>query len=260
MEFENLLFDVDDEGLALVTVHRPDKLNALDQLAMDELEQVMLRAERDDDVRAVIITGAGHKSFVAGADLSQFKSLGAMDGHRFALRGQAVFNRIERLNKPVVAAVNGYALGGGCELALACHLRTAADEATFGQPEVGLGIIPGYGGTQRLPRIVGRGTATEMILTGEQIDARRAYEIGLVNRVFPADSLIKDTKAFVAAIASKAPLALSMALDAIQYSDVPLQEGLRYEATLFGQCCATEDFREGVDAFLERRTPTFKAR
>lgn len=260
MDFEHVLFDVDDDGLAVVTIARPDKLNALDHATMDEIEEAMAQVEPDDAVRAVIITGAGGKSFVAGADIAQFKGLSATEGHRFALRGQSVFNRIETLGKPVIAAVNGFALGGGCELALACHLRTASEGASFGQPELNLGIIPGYGGTQRLPRIVGRGIATEMILTGERISAQRAYDVGLVNRIFPSDSLIEDTKTFAAEITSKAPLALAMALDALHSSDLPLHEGLRYEATLFAQCCASEDFKEGVDAFLERRSPDFKAR
>lgn len=259
MDFDHLLFDVDD-GIALVTINRPEKLNALNHATLDELEQAVVEVEQNDDVRAVIITGAGEKSFVAGADISQFEGLTATQGHRFALRGQAVFNRLEALGKPVVAAVNGFALGGGCELALACHLRTASSEASFGQPEVNLGIIPGYGGTQRLPRIVGRGLATEIILTGERVSADRAYEIGLVNRVFSPDSLLSDTRSFVGQMLSKAPIALSLALDAVQSSDVPLHEGLRHEATLFGQCCATEDFEEGVAAFLERRDPEFNAR
>lgn len=260
MNLETLLYDVDDDGIALVTINRPDKLNALDRRTLDELDACFLEIGRDEDVRSVIITGAGEKSFVAGADINQFKELGAMEGHRFALRGQAVFNRIENLSKPVVAAVNGYALGGGCELALACHFRTASENATFGQPEVNLGIIPGYGGTQRLPRIVGRGLATEMILTGERVSARRALEIGLVNRIFPGDTLVDGTRELVRKMTRKAPVALSMALDAILYSDLPLQEGLRYEATLFGQCCATSDFQEGVEAFLSRREPKFQGK
>jgi enoyl-CoA hydratase len=260
MEFEHLYLDIDDRGLGLITISRPDKLNALSHAAMDELEEALVLVDGDEAVRAVIITGAGEKSFVAGADIAQFEGLTATEGHRFALRGQAVFNRIEGLGKPVIAAVNGFALGGGCELALACHLRTASEQARFGQPEVNLGIIPGYGGTQRLPRIIGRGLAAEMILTGTAIGAQRAYEIGLVNRIFPLHSLIEDTKAFAAEITSGAPLALATALDTLTSSDLPLHEGLRYEATLFGQCCATEDFKEGVEAFLARRSPDFRAR
>lgn len=259
MKLESLAYDV-SEGIALITLNRPDKLNALSREVLDELEDCFVEVGRDDDVKGVVMTGAGEKAFAAGADISQFKSMGALEGHRFALRGQAVFNRIESLSKPVIAAVNGFALGGGCELALACHLRTASDTAAFGQPEVNLGIIPGYGGTQRLPRLVGLGRATELVLTGDRISAQRAYEIGLVNRVFPADELIDGTKKMLSGILSKAPAAVALALEALHSSDIPLHEGLRYEATLFGQCCATEDFAEGVDAFLERRKPDFKGR
>lgn len=260
MNLQTLLYDVDTDGIALVTVNRPEKLNALTNETLDELDRVFLEANDDDAVRAVIVTGAGTKSFVAGADISQFRELTAMDGHRFALRGQAVFNRIESLSKPVVAAVNGYALGGGSELALSCHLRTASENASFGQPEVNLGIMPGYGATQRLPRIVGRGIATELILTGEPITSARAYEIGLVNRVFSAGELIERTREMVRKMVTKAPLALATALDALRSSDLPLHEGLRYEASLFGQCCATDDFKEGVQAFLERRQPNFQGK
>ncbi len=259
MNLETLTYDVAD-GVALVTLNRPDKLNALSREVLDELEDRFVAIGRDDSVKGVILTGAGDKAFAAGADISQFRSMGAMEGHRFALRGQAVFNRIESLPKPVIAAVNGFALGGGCELALACHLRTASESATFGQPEVNLGIIPGYGATQRLPRLVGLGRATEMILTGDRVSAQRAYEIGLVNRVFADDALIDGTKALLTGILSKAPAAIGLALEAVHSSDIPLHEGLRHEAALFGQCCATEDFAEGIDAFLERRKPEFKGR
>lgn len=259
MNLESLTYEAKD-GVALITLNRPDKLNALSRELLDELEDCFVAVARDDAVRGVIITGAGDKAFAAGADIAQFASMGAMEGHRFALRGQAVFNRIQMLPKPVIAAVNGFALGGGCELALACHLRTASEGASFGQPEVSLGIIPGYGATQRLPRLVGLGRATELILTGERISAQRAHEIGLVNRVYAADALIEETSAFLANILSKAPAAVGLALEALYASDIPLHEGLRHEATLFGQCCATEDFTEGVSAFLERRSPEFKGR
>lgn len=257
MAFETLLYAVED-GIALVTINRPDKLNALNAAVLADLDRAFDEARRDDAVRAIILTGAGEKAFVAGADISQFTRLDARSGHRFALAGQAVFDRIEATPKPVVAAVNGFALGGGCELALACHLRTASEHAQFGQPEVNLGIIPGYGGTQRLPRIVGRGLAAELILTGDRIGAQRAYEIGLVNRVFPAGELIEQTKAFVRTIIAKAPIAVGLALEALRASDLPLREGLGFEAALFGQACSTEDFREGAAAFLERRKPVFK--
>jgi enoyl-CoA hydratase len=257
MTLETLLYEVED-GLAVITVNRPDKLNALNAQVIQELGQAFHQARADDAVQGVVLTGAGEKSFVAGADIQQFPDLDALSGHRFALRGQAVFNRIEEMPKPVVAAINGYALGGGCELALACHLRVASENASFGQPEVSLGILPGYGATQRLPRLVGRGLAIELILTGDRISARRAYEIGLVNRVVPLDALLDTAKTLIATIAAKAPLAVGMALEALRTSDLPLHEGLRYEASLFGQACATADFKEGVAAFLERRKPAFK--
>ncbi|QXD16957.1 enoyl-CoA hydratase/isomerase family protein [Rhodocaloribacter litoris] len=260
MTFETLLYEVDADGIALVTINRPDKLNALNETVIDELDRCFAAVEADDAVRGVVLTGAGPKSFVAGADISRFPALDAVSGRRFALRGQAVFNRIEALPKPVVAAVNGFALGGGCELAMACHLRVAAEHARFGQPEVNLGLIPGYGGTQRLPRLVGRGRATELILTGEAIDARRAHEIGLVNRIVPAAELLETAKELVRTIAAKAPVAVALALEAVRASDLDLPQGLALEATLFGQACATEDFREGVAAFLERRQATFKGR
>jgi enoyl-CoA hydratase len=260
MEFETLRYEVDDDGLATITIHRPDKLNALNAAVLSDLDRAFRQARGDAAVRGIILTGAGDRSFVAGADIQQFPELDALDGHRFALRGQAVFNRIEELSKPVVAAVNGFALGGGCELAMACHLRVAAENAVFGQPEVNLGIIPGYGGTQRLPRLVGLGLATELILTGDRIAAQRAYEIGLVNRVVPADDLLPTAKDLLRTIAAKGPLAISFALEALRASDQPLREGLRHEAALFGQTCATEDATEGATAFLERREPDFKGR
>ena len=257
MTLETLLYEVDD-GIAVITINRPDKLNALNTQVIHELGQAFHQARVDQDVQGVILTGAGPKSFVAGADIKQFPDLDALKGHRFALRGQAVFNRIEEMPKPVIAAVNGYALGGGCELALACHMRVASENAQFGQPEVNLGIIPGYGGTQRLPRLVGHGIATELILTGDRITAQRAYEIGLVNRVAPLDELLQTTKAMLTTIMTKAPLAVGLALEALRASDLPLREGLRHEAALFGQACSSEDFQEGVAAFLERRKATFK--
>lgn len=256
---ETLRYEVED-GIAVVTLNRPDKLNALSREVLDELDACFVEVGNDDAVRGIILTGAGGKAFAAGADIAEFRAMTAMDGHRFALRGQAVFNRIASLRKPVIAAVNGFALGGGCELAISCQLRTASENASFGQPEVNLGIIPGYGGTQRLPRLIGLGMAMEMILTGERISARRALDIGLVNRLYPDDTLIDGTKELLQGIMSKAPAALGLAIEALRSSDIPLHEGLRYEATLFGQCCGTEDFSEGIDAFLTRRKPEFKGR
>ncbi len=256
MAFDTLLYSVDDR-VATITIHRPDALNALTATVLAELEQAVADAERDPAVAGVVLTGAGPKSFVAGADIKQFTALDGQSGYRFALAGQAVFNRIEGLTKPVIAAVNGFALGGGCELALACHLRIASETASFGQPEVNLGIIPGYGGTQRLPRIVGHGMALELILTGERIDARRAYEIGLVNKVVPPETLLDEARRLVQLIGSKAPLAIAYALEASRAAQLPLAEGLRQEAALFGHACATQDFKEGVEAFLGRRTARF---
>jgi enoyl-CoA hydratase len=254
--FETLLYAV-DSGVATITINRPEALNALSAAVLDDLDRAFAAAREDAAVGGVVLTGAGPKSFVAGADIRQFTSLDGQSGHTFALAGQAVFNRIEALPKPVVAAVNGFALGGGCELALACHLRVASETAVFGQPEVNLGIIPGYGGTQRLPRLVGYGRALELILTGERIDARRAYEIGLVNRVATPASLLDDAQALVRTIASRAPIAVALALEATRASSLPLADGLLLEAGLFGRACATADFKEGVDAFLNRRPARF---
>ncbi|MDZ4700553.1 MAG: enoyl-CoA hydratase-related protein [Rhodothermales bacterium] len=259
MAFDTLLYAVDDR-VATITINRPESLNALTAVVLDELTQAFGDAEQDPAVAGVVLTGAGPKSFVAGADIKQFTTLDGESGYRFALAGQAVFNRIEGLSKPVVAAVNGFALGGGCELALACHLRIASETASFGQPEVNLGIIPGYGGTQRLPRIVGHGIALELILTGERIDARRAYEIGLANKVVPPESLLDEARRMVHLIGAKAPLAVAYALEASRAAELPLAEGLRQEATLFGRACATHDFKEGVEAFLGRRAARFSGR
>lgn len=260
MTFDTLLFETDANGIATITINRPDKLNALNLAVMNDLESALEQAVASDDIRGLIITGSGDRAFVAGADIKQFTELDALDGHRFALRGQAVFNLIEESPKPVIAAVNGFALGGGCELALACHLRIASENAVFGQPEVNLGIIPGYGGTQRLPRIIGRGIAVEMILTGDQVKAQRAYDIGLVNRVVAAEALLEEAQSVMMTILSKAPRAVSMSLEAIRAADLPLRQGLHYEASLFGQACSTDDFKEGAAAFLERRKPVFRGR
>ena len=255
-----VLYDVDADGLLTLTINRPDKLNALSHEVMTALDDAFARAETDDAVKAVVLTGAGEKAFVAGADIGQFTGLDAGKGAYFARRGQAVFNRIERLPKVVVAAVNGFALGGGCELALACHLRVASETAVFGQPEVNLGLIPGYGGTQRLPRIVGRGIALELILTGDRVTAQRAYEIGLVNRVVPPTRVVEEAKALARTIAGKAPVAVALALRATLAADLPSDAGLAHEAALFGLSTGTEDLQEGARAFLEKRPAQFKGR
>lgn len=260
MDYATLLVEVDDLGIATVTINRPDKLNALNADVIADLDAFFERAESDTDIRGVILTGAGEKSFVAGADIARFRELDGEKGRFFAARGQAVFNRIERLSKPVIAAVNGFALGGGSELAWACHIRIASDNARFGQPEVNLGIIPGYGGTQRLPRLAGLGLATEMVLTGDMVGAQRAYEMGLVNRVTPQAELMDAARAMMTTILSKAPLAVALTLKALRSSDRPLDEGLAAEADLFGQACDTEDFREGVEAFLGKRKADFQGK
>jgi len=260
MSFSTLEVHRDDDGLVTVTINRPDSLNALNAQVMDELNRCFIEMEEDSSVRAVVITGSGSKAFVAGADITQFASLDAESGKAFALKGQSVFSRIENFTRPVIAAVNGFALGGGCELALACHLRVVSETARFGQPEVNLGILPGYGGSQRLPRLVGKGIATEMILTGEMVSAERAYEIGLANVVVPAEKLLEVALAKAKTIAAKAPLAVAYSLEALHFSDLPLEDGLRKEAELFGKACATEDLVEGATAFLEKRAPSFKGR
>ena len=258
--FSTLLYDVDADGVATVTINRPDQLNALSRRVLGELAAAFRQARADEGVVGVVVTGAGERAFAAGADIAEFAEMDAVEGYRLALRGQALLASIEALPKPVVAAVNGFALGGGCELAMACHLRVASEAAQFGLPEVGLGLIPGYGGTQRLPRLVGRGVATEMILTGERMPAERALAVGLVNRVVPAAEVVEAAKVLVRTIASKAPIAVSMAMQALRAADLPLPQGLQQEAALFGQCCATEDFGEGVAAFLNRRKPEFTGR
>ncbi len=258
--FDTLLYDVDADGIAVVTLNRPDKLNALSLQVLADLQRAFRRARADEGVRGVVLTGGGDKAFAAGADIAEFTDLDALAGHRFALRGQAILTSIESLPKPVVAAVNGYALGGGCELALACHLRVASENAQFGLPEVGLGLIPGYGGTQRLPRLVGHGVATEMVLTGERVTAERAHAVGLVNHVVAPGALLDTAKELVAKIAAKAPLAVAMALSALRAVDLPQAQGLQLEAALFGQACGTEDFQEGIHAFLNKQKPEFSGR
>ncbi len=259
--FANLSYAVDADGIATIALNRPKQLTALSKSGVSELDDAFQTANNDDTVRAIILTGSGEKAFAAGADISEFTGMSTADGQTFATNGQRVFSAIEASGKPVVAAVNGYALGGGCELAMACHMRLASDNAVFGQPEVNLGLIPGYGGTQRLTRLVGRGIATELMLSGSQIDAQRAYEIGLVNAVHPREELLSAAKQLADTIAAKAPLAVSKALEAIAAAaQLPESEGMAEEARLFGECCATDDFKEGVDAFLNRRKPTFSGR
>jgi enoyl-CoA hydratase len=241
-----------------LTINRPEKLNALNSEVMAALDRALEDSRGDASVGVVIITGAGEKSFIAGADIGELSRLTPVEGRAHARRGQAVLAKIESLGKPVIAAVNGYALGGGCELALACTIRIASENARFGQPEVKLGILPGYGGSQRLPRIVGKGRAMQLCLTAEQIDAAEAHRIGLVNRVVPAGQALAAAREMASAILANGPIACSFVLDAIHRGlDMPLEEGLFLEATLFGLCAATSDTREGMAAFLEKRKPSF---
>ncbi len=258
MSFENLL--VDREGaVAILTLNRPKVLNALNTQTLDELRRAVLELTHDETVRAVVLTGAGEKSFVAGADINELAVQTPTGGREHAIRGQHVLDLIEQMGKPVIAAINGYALGGGCELAMACTIRIAADTAKLGQPEINLGIIPGYAGTQRLARIVGKGRALELLLSGDQISAREAHRLGLVNRVVPAAELLAEAKRLAATLASKAPIAIRYILDAVhQGLEMPFAQAQTFEATLFGLVSGTEDMREGTAAFLEKRTPAFK--
>ena len=257
MSYENLLVERDATTL-VVTINRPRVLNAR---TLTELGDAFEAARSDDDVRVVILTGAGEKSFVAGADINELAEGVPAAGPAIARRGQSVFNRIERLGKPVIAAINGFALGGGCELALACTIRLAADTARLGQPEINLGLIPGYAGSQRLPRLIGRGRALELLLTGDQIPAEDAWRIGLVNRVVPASQLMTAARELAAVLASKPPIAVRALLDAVaQGLEMPLDAGQQYEAALFGLLLSTDDMREGTRAFLEKRKPVFKGR
>jgi enoyl-CoA hydratase len=260
MEFNNLLYTQSD-GIATVTVNRPTKLNALNSETMIELKTVFTSIKTDDDVNVIILTGAGEKAFVAGADIAELNQLNVISGKEFAEKGQEVFDLIENLGKPVIAAVNGFALGGGCELALSCHIRIASENAKFGQPEVNLGVIPGYGGTQRLARLINKGRALEMILTGDMVNVHEAYRLGLVNNVFPPEILLDETYKLAKKILSKGQIAVCMSVKAVVSTEELTQhDGQHLEASLFGVCCGSEDFKEGTAAFLEKRKPFFKGR
>jgi len=260
MSYQTLLFDIRD-GIAFVTINRPDKLNALNDQVMLELGQVADRLATESEIKGAILTGSGPKAFVAGADIGDLAKQGPFDGKARAQRGQGVLRRIETCGKPVLAAINGFALGGGCELAMACHIRVASEHAKFGQPEVKLGIAPGYGGTQRLPRLVGKGVALQLILTGEMIDAQEAYRIGLVNKVVPAADLLSESEKMLRGILAMGPLAVRLALEAVdQGLEMSLDEGLLLEANHFGLLAATQDMKEGLTAFLEKRSAKFQGR
>lgn len=257
MEYQTLRTEQRGHTL-VVTLHRPEKLNALNSQARADLKGLFSEVAFDADVHAVVITGAGEKAFVAGADIQELATLDAARGKEFAAQGQAIFDAIEQLGKPVIAAVNGYALGGGCELALACHIRIASENARFGQPEVNLGLIPGYGGTQRLARLIGRGKALEMILTGAPVDAHEALRVGLVNVVVPQAELIDTAVRMADLVGSRGNHATRGALKAVLATEqTSLAEGQKLEAQLFGDCCGSDDFKEGTQAFLEKRAAVF---
>jgi enoyl-CoA hydratase len=259
-DFDNILVER-DAGVATITINRPQVLNALNTQTLDELRRAALACRHDEGVRAVIVTGAGDKSFVAGADIKELAVQTPAGGRDHAMRGQHVLDLIENLGKPVIAAINGYALGGGCELAMACTIRIAADTAKLGQPEINLGIIPGYAGTQRLSRLVGRGRALELLLTGDQISAAEAHRIGLVNRVVAPAELMTEARKMAHALAAKAPIAARYIIDAVNKGlQMPFPDAQVFEATLFGLVASTDDMREGTRAFLEKRKAEFKGK
>ena len=255
-----LLIETTD-AVRTITVNRPDKLNALNSATLDALHEAFDAAAADADVRVVVLTGAGEKAFVAGADISEMNGLTPVEGRDFSLRGQRMMRRVEKMPKPVIAAVNGFALGGGLELAMCCHLRIAGDNAKVGQPEINLGLIPGFGGSQRLLRLAGRAATLELCLTGAPIGAERARELGIVNRVVPAAELQAETLKLASQLANAAPLALRAMLDSVNIGgECGIEEGLEYESAQFGLVFSTDDMREGTTAFLEKRKPAFKGR
>lgn len=260
MAFRNLLI-ADLGGVRRITINRPDKLNALNRETIGELHIAFDQARHEDDVRVVVVTGSGEKAFIAGADISELAQLTPQQAQQFSRAGQQLMLKIERLGKPVIARIQGFALGGGMELAMSCHLRVASDKARFGQPEINLGVIPGFGGTQRLLRLSGRGAALELCLTGTQIDAARAFALGVVTRIVAAGKLDEEVDALAAQLAGSAPHALAGVLDAILLGgESGIDVGLDYETRSFALCCATEDMREGTKAFLERRKPSFSGK
>ncbi len=258
LEYKNLTTKK-REGLGFIVVNRPEKLNALNNETIRELRQAFVAFRDDLEVKAIVLTGSGEKAFVAGADISELSKLDSAQGKQYALEGQELTKLIESFKKPVIAAINGYALGGGTEMALACHIRVASENAKMGQPEVKLGLIPGFGGTQRLARLVGKGKAMELILSGKTIDAKEAYEIGLVNCVVPLQELLPRCETMAKEAIANAPLALEFAIESINKGlDKTLEEGLHLEADYFGKACSTEDSKEGTRAFLEKRKANFR--
>jgi len=260
MNYENLLYEVRD-SIAYITFNRPKVLNALNRQTMQELLIALGQAKLDESVRVLILTGAGEKAFIAGADINELAQQTPVDGKEMSIFGQGVLRILETMGKPSIAAINGFALGGGCELALSCSIRIASRNAKLGQPEVKLGILPGYGGSQRLARLCGKGAAHELVLGGDMISADEAMRIGLVNHVYEPAELMPGAEALAKKIAANAPLAVQYAMEAIEHGmEMPQEEGLFLEATLFGLCCATEDMREGTRAFLEKRAAQFKGK
>jgi enoyl-CoA hydratase len=258
MSYSHILFAAGDEGIATVTINRPDKLNALNTATVLELEDAFARVRAESAIRGLIVTGAGEKAFVAGADINELAVLKPVEAQQYAARGQRIFRDLETLPKPSVAAINGFALGGGLELAMACTVRFASPNAKLGQPEIKLGILPGYGGTQRLPRLIGRGRALEMLLAGDPVDAAEAHRLGLVNAVVPQPELAAHSRQWLAKVLANAPVATGLILEAVDLGlNAGLTEGLRFEAAAFGLVAATEDAREGTRAFLDKRKPAF---
>jgi enoyl-CoA hydratase len=261
MAYTTLLVERKDDGIAVITINRPDKLNALNAAVMSELEAAMIELDADAAVRGLIVTGSGEKAFVAGADIGELAKATPTEARQVGLRGQRVFDRIERFRGPVIAAVNGFALGGGCELALACHVRIASENARLGTPEVKLGLMCGYAGTQRLPRLIGRGRALEILLSGEMVTAEEAFRIGLVNRVVAKDALMNEAIALMKKMIANAPLSLQYTIDAVNAGlDMSFEDAQDHEATLFGVLCSTADKTEGTSAFLEKRPAKFQGR
>lgn len=259
MNFQTLLTSLDN-GIFIITINRPDKLNALNKATLEDLQNAIVEAKTNKEIKGIIITGSGPKAFVAGADISEFSGLDSVGGIAFAANGQAIFKEIETCPKPIIAAVNGFALGGGCELAMACHMRVATDNAKFGQPEVALGLIPGYGGTQRLTQQVGRGKALELLMTGEMIGATEAYRIGLCNHIVTSAELITKCSEILMRIFAKSPCAVAEIITCVDAYYKECEDGFKVELSSFGACCNTEDFKEGAAAFIEKRSPVFKGK
>jgi enoyl-CoA hydratase len=255
--YNNVLYQTDN-GIGMITLNRPKALNALNSELLTELNGLLDEIAQDDSVKVVIITGSGDKAFVAGADIAEMQNISPLEGRAFGKFGQAIFNKLENIPQPVIAAVNGFALGGGCELAMACDIRIASDKAKFGQPEVGLGIVPGFGGTQRLPRLIGKGRAKELLYTADMINAEEAYRIGLVNRIVAADELLSTAKELAEKIMARAQAAVRLCKAAVNTGmDTDLESGIAYEAEVFGLCFATADQKEGMSAFIGKRKPNF---